>query len=63
MAELCVQFTSSHSSCPVAYDFSLVLVNMEGSASKVLIPSVVLPFVHQENMRQCIKAKFRLKWN
>ena len=35
--EVCVAITSRHSYCPVAYDFSLVLVNIEGSASKISI--------------------------
>ena len=44
--EVCVNITSQHSYCPVAYDFSLVLVNIEGSASKIL--SIL--FSHDESV-------------
>ena len=34
---VCVVVTSRHSYCPVGYDFSLVLGNIPGSASKISI--------------------------
>ena len=35
--QVCAAITSRHIYCPVAYDFSLVLENIEGSASKISI--------------------------
>ena len=33
--EVCVAITSRHSHCPVAYDFSLLLMSEGGSAGKI----------------------------
>ena len=35
--EVCVAITSQHSNCPVDYEFSLELINIEDSASKISI--------------------------
>ena len=39
--EVCVAVTSQNYNCPVAHDFSLVLVNEEYSAGKILLAGIV----------------------